>query len=182
MLHKHRSASCIPTNSAAPPPNNPHTHTQTSVLLFFGYMGSIIFVCGAALGLVALLAGAGLGTLTWPVFWAIVAKGLLDNVLSDYLWARAILLIGENREGDIGICSIIRSGRKIGPVTEYLLNVPWHPEEGSHETGMPCQCKAKACQIVSDPPTVLLTSSCHPGPCQAPPWRRRGCPSRSHWP
>ncbi|KAL6766447.1 hypothetical protein ACKKBG_A36035 [Auxenochlorella protothecoides x Auxenochlorella symbiontica] len=66
----------------------------TSVLLFFGYMGSIIFVCGAALGLVALLAGAGLGTLTWPVFWAIVAKGLLDNVLSDYLWARAILLIG----------------------------------------------------------------------------------------
>lgn len=74
---------------------------QTSMLLFFGYMGSIIFVCGGAVGLVALMAGARLGTLTWPVFWAIVGKGLLDNVLSDYLWARAILLIGEG-EGDWG--------------------------------------------------------------------------------
>ena len=30
--------------------------------------------------------------LTWVVFGYLVAKGLLDNVLSDYLWARAVVL------------------------------------------------------------------------------------------
>lgn len=30
------------------------------------------------------------------MFGLMVAKGLLDNVLSDYLWARAILLVGEH--------------------------------------------------------------------------------------
>lgn len=32
------------------------------------------------------------GTLTWVIFGYLVAKGLLDNVLSDYLWARAVVL------------------------------------------------------------------------------------------
>jgi solute carrier family 35 protein F5 len=32
------------------------------------------------------------GTLTWVIFVYLVAKGLLDNVLSDYLWARAVVL------------------------------------------------------------------------------------------
>ena len=36
----------------------------------------------------------GLGELTLRSFGLVVAKGLLDNVLSDYLWARAILLLG----------------------------------------------------------------------------------------
>ena len=40
------------------------------------------------------LFGVGLGSLSWRVFGLMVAKGLLDNVLSDYLWARAILLVG----------------------------------------------------------------------------------------
>jgi hypothetical protein len=40
------------------------------------------------------LSGVGLGVLTWRVLGAMVLKGLLDNVLSDYLWARAILLTG----------------------------------------------------------------------------------------
>ncbi|XP_043706727.1 thiamine-repressible mitochondrial transport protein THI74 isoform X2 [Telopea speciosissima] len=31
-------------------------------------------------------------TLTWKQFGLIVGKGLLDNVLSDYLWAKAVLL------------------------------------------------------------------------------------------
>lgn len=40
------------------------------------------------------LAGVGLGSMTWRVLGLMVAKGLLDNVLSDYLWARSILLLG----------------------------------------------------------------------------------------
>ena len=31
-------------------------------------------------------------TLTWSIFLFLVLKGLLDNVLSDYLWARAVML------------------------------------------------------------------------------------------
>ena len=31
-------------------------------------------------------------TLTWPIFLFLILKGLLDNVLSDYLWARAVIL------------------------------------------------------------------------------------------
>lgn len=38
--------------------------------------------------------GAHLSTLTAQVLGLIVIKGLADNVLSDYLWARAILLVG----------------------------------------------------------------------------------------
>lgn len=40
------------------------------------------------------LLGADLGRMSWGVLGAMVLKGLLDNVLSDYLWARAILLVG----------------------------------------------------------------------------------------
>ena len=31
-------------------------------------------------------------TLTWTIFLFLILKGLLDNVLSDYLWARAVIL------------------------------------------------------------------------------------------
>jgi len=31
-------------------------------------------------------------TLTWSIFLFLLLKGLLDNVLSDYLWARAVIL------------------------------------------------------------------------------------------
>ena len=45
------------------------------------------------------LAGVELGAMSWRMLGAMVAKGLLDNVLSDYLWARAILLVGEYCRG-----------------------------------------------------------------------------------
>lgn len=67
----------------------------TSVLLFFGCMGMAIFLgVGLVLATAKLLLGATLGTLRAATFGEVVLKGLLDNVLSDYLWARAILLIG----------------------------------------------------------------------------------------
>jgi solute carrier family 35 protein F5 len=31
-------------------------------------------------------------TLTWTIFLFLILKGLLDNVISDYLWARAVIL------------------------------------------------------------------------------------------
>jgi len=36
--------------------------------------------------------------MSWRVFGLMVLKGLVVNVLSDYLWARAILLVGKCSE------------------------------------------------------------------------------------
>jgi solute carrier family 35 protein F5 len=65
-----------------------------AMTLFFGFMGGLIFIGVGPLLALAKLAHANLGTLTWTSFGLVIAKGLLDNVLSDYLWARAILLVG----------------------------------------------------------------------------------------
>jgi solute carrier family 35, member F5 len=67
-----------------------------AMTLFFGLMGCAIFLGMGAPLLVLKAAGADLGSLSWRVLGMMVAKGLADNVLSDYLWARAILLVGED--------------------------------------------------------------------------------------
>ena len=66
-----------------------------SMTLFFGFMGGLLFIIiGPLLAVAATLFHAPLGSLTWASFGLVLLKGLLDNVLSDYLWARAILLVG----------------------------------------------------------------------------------------
>jgi solute carrier family 35, member F5 len=65
-----------------------------AMTLFFGFMGGLIFIGVGPILAFAKILHANLGTLTWASFGMVVAKGLLDNVLSDYLWARAILLVG----------------------------------------------------------------------------------------
>ena len=68
---------------------------KVSMLLFLGAVGAWNLV---GVGACAVFARA-LGflpdlyaNLNWTVFGLAVGKGLLDNVLSDYLWARAVLL------------------------------------------------------------------------------------------
>lgn len=73
---------------------------RASMLLFFGCMGAVIFCTAGPALAIAAAAGARLGRLSGTLLGAIVAKGLLDNVLSDYLWARSILLIGEAARGE----------------------------------------------------------------------------------
>ncbi|KAI7841405.1 hypothetical protein COHA_005022 [Chlorella ohadii] len=67
---------------------------ETPMTMFFGFMGLLIFSFMGPLLLILWLAGVGLGAMSWRMLGLMVAKGLLDNVLSDYLWARAILLLG----------------------------------------------------------------------------------------
>ncbi|PSC71079.1 putative vacuolar membrane [Micractinium conductrix] len=67
---------------------------DTPMTIFFGFMGMLIFLSVGPLLLLLWLLGANLGIMSWRVFGLMVAKGLADNVLSDYLWARAILLLG----------------------------------------------------------------------------------------
>lgn len=66
---------------------------KASTALFFGYLG---LFNALLLGPVALILHfTGLETfhqLTLSQFGLIIGKGLLDNVLSDYLWAKAVLL------------------------------------------------------------------------------------------
>ena len=61
--------------------------------LFFGFLGISTFVLfGPAVVVLHLTGAESLATLTPAVFSLILLKGLVDNVLSDYLWAAAVLL------------------------------------------------------------------------------------------
>jgi solute carrier family 35 protein F5 len=62
--------------------------------LFFSFMGLAIALTTGPLLFLLWLIGVPLGKFSFPILGALVLKGLLDNVLSDYLWARSILLIG----------------------------------------------------------------------------------------
>lgn len=65
----------------------------TSMALVFGYIGLLNAVCLAPLLPCLHAAGwVGFQGLTGKVFAALLAKGLFDNVLADYLWARAVVL------------------------------------------------------------------------------------------
>lgn len=63
--------------------------------LFFGYMGGLNLVTLFPVGALLWLGGAlDLSAVSGRALGVIACKGLFDNVLSDYLWARAVLLVG----------------------------------------------------------------------------------------
>ena len=69
---------------------------ETSMLLFLGLLGLVNLV---GVGVVVLVGATAFGAFgdvfaecTANAFALVLAKGLVDNVLSDYLWARAVLL------------------------------------------------------------------------------------------
>ncbi|XP_021763444.1 thiamine-repressible mitochondrial transport protein THI74-like [Chenopodium quinoa] len=66
---------------------------QVSMAQFLGYLGFFNMVIFLPVVLVLQLAKVEFfTTFTWKQFGLIIGKGLLDNVLSDYLWAKAVLL------------------------------------------------------------------------------------------
>jgi solute carrier family 35 protein F5 len=66
---------------------------SVSISLFFGFLGMINFVCLMPFILLFHYTGIeSLGNLTTELVFLMSLKGLFDNVLADYLWARAILL------------------------------------------------------------------------------------------
>ena len=89
----------------------PQDETRMSMQLLFGYIGLLNMMSLLPIALwVVLMYPQNNGqaadsnmhsdddiasthsTITWSVFLFIILKGLLDNVLSDYLWARAVIL------------------------------------------------------------------------------------------
>jgi len=66
---------------------------KASTALFFGYLGLFNALLLAPVALVVHFTGVEpFHRLTLSQVGLIVGKGLLDNVLSDYLWAKAVLL------------------------------------------------------------------------------------------
>ncbi|KAK7255938.1 hypothetical protein RIF29_29367 [Crotalaria pallida] len=66
---------------------------EASMAQFLGYLGlfnALIFLPVALILNFTMV--EPFHTLTWKQFGLIIGKGLLDNVLSDYLWAKAVLL------------------------------------------------------------------------------------------
>ncbi|EEY61499.1 Drug/Metabolite Transporter (DMT) Superfamily [Phytophthora infestans T30-4] len=66
---------------------------SVSISLFFGFIGAINMVCLLPIVLAFHYSGIeSLSGLSLEILVLIGLKGLFDNVLSDYLWARAVLL------------------------------------------------------------------------------------------
>jgi len=66
---------------------------RLSLTLFFGFLGLMSFL--VLLPIVLFLhfsAIVSLADLTWEIFGLLILKGLFDDVISDYLWARAMIL------------------------------------------------------------------------------------------
>jgi solute carrier family 35 protein F5 len=73
----------------------PQDESLMSMQLFLGYVGLCNMVVLSPICLYQLLdsfSRQSASNLTWVVFGFLVLKGLFDNVLSDYLWARAVVL------------------------------------------------------------------------------------------
>ena len=66
---------------------------QISMQLLFGYVG-LVNVCAISPILLLLWGGGALdlGGLGWTVFGMLVLNGMFNDVLSDYLWARSVVL------------------------------------------------------------------------------------------
>jgi solute carrier family 35, member F5 len=62
--------------------------------LFFAFMGVLIALTTGPVLLFLVIVGVPLGSMSLSIFGMLILKGCLDNVLSDWMWARAILLIG----------------------------------------------------------------------------------------
>ncbi|CAO2839892.1 unnamed protein product [Amaranthus hypochondriacus] len=66
---------------------------QVSMAQFLGFLGFFnLIIFFPVMLLLHLTQLESFTTFTWKQFSLIVGKGLLDNVLSDYLWAKAVLL------------------------------------------------------------------------------------------
>lgn len=68
----------------------PHDESLMSMKRFLGYIG--LWNMLALSPIVIWQVGNGAATLSAFVFVCLIGKGLFDNVLSDYLWARAVVL------------------------------------------------------------------------------------------
>eukprot|EP00939_MAST-03C_sp_MAST-3C-sp1_P004629 g4629.t1 len=71
----------------------PEEESKTPMMLFFGYLGAFnAFVFGVVGIFLWVFHVEDLSGLTWKTLGMVLAKAFFDNVLSDLLWAKAVLL------------------------------------------------------------------------------------------
>jgi len=73
----------------------PHDESLYSMQILLGYIGLICMISLSPVAIWELVFAKSDdvdSSLTWVVFGFLVVKGLFDNVLSDYLWLRAVIL------------------------------------------------------------------------------------------
>ncbi|KAE8681735.1 Kinase superfamily protein [Hibiscus syriacus] len=74
-------------------PDNDKKSGCASMAQFLGFLGLFNVLLSLPFALILHFTKLeSLNTLSWKQFGLIIGKGLLDNVLSDYLWAKAVLL------------------------------------------------------------------------------------------
>lgn len=74
-------------------PDDDGKNGEASTAEFLGYLGLFNVVIFLPVALILnLTKKEPFSTLTWKQLGLIIGKGLLDNVLSDYLWAKAVML------------------------------------------------------------------------------------------
>ena len=71
----------------------PDDEKRAPMMLFFGFLGTFNVVIFGTIGAILWSSGVeDLSGLTWKTFGMVILKALFDNVLSDFLWAKAVLL------------------------------------------------------------------------------------------
>ena len=77
----------------------PRDESLMSMQLFLGFVGVVNCITLSPVALYQIFLSSSSSTttttaseITWVIFGCLIVKGLLDNVLSDYLWARAVVL------------------------------------------------------------------------------------------
>ena len=98
----------------------PRNESLMSMELLLGYIGLFNMVGLSPILFYQLYDGSH-AQLTWVVFGFLVVKGLLDNVLSDYLWARSVVLTS---------ATVATVGLGLTIPLAFLSDVFWMGQEG----------------------------------------------------
>ena len=98
----------------------PRNESLMSMELLLGYIGLFNMVGLSPILFYQLYDGSH-AQLTWVVFGFLVIKGLLDNVLSDYLWARSVVLTS---------ATVATVGLGLTIPLAFLSDVLWMGQEG----------------------------------------------------
>lgn len=99
----------------------PRNESLMSMEVLLGYIGLFNMVALSPILFYQLYQGNH-SELTWVVFGFLVIKGLLDNVLSDYLWARSVILTS---------ATVATVGLGLTIPLAFLSDVFWTGQEGN---------------------------------------------------
>lgn len=70
----------------------PFDESRYSMQILLGYIGLLNMIVLSPFAFYLIFSSGGTTHLTWVIVGFLVVKGLFDNVLSDYLWLRAVML------------------------------------------------------------------------------------------